>query len=231
MLSLGTLAFAAPWALAALALLPALWWLLRVTPPSPRRVVFPPLRLLAALAARDETAVRTPWWLLLLRLALAACLILGVARPLLNADATLAGAGPVYVLIDNGWGSGDGWPQRIGEALRAIDRAERQGRGVVLVATAPPAAESGQPPPTLLPAARARELAQALTPSPWPTNRTAAVAAVLQQANAGRWPPGAVILISDGLDEPSEGTAALLERMAALGPPTVLLPNTTSFRC
>lgn len=228
MLSLGALAFATPWALAALALLPALWWLLRVTPPSPRRVVFPPLRLLATLASRDETAVRTPWWLLLLRLALVACVILGVARPLLNADATLAGGGPVYVLIDNGWGSGEGWPQRIGEALRTIDRAERQGRSVVLIATAPPATESAHPPPpALLPAGRARELAQALTPSPWPTNRATALAALLQQANAGRWPPGAVSWISDGLDEQREGNtaAALLERMAALGPPTVLLPK------
>ncbi|MFO1119652.1 MAG: DUF4159 domain-containing protein [Rhodospirillales bacterium] len=228
MLSLGALSFAAPWALAALALLPALWWLLRVMPPSPRRVVFPPLRLLATLAARDETAVRTPWWLLLLRLALVACLILGIARPLLNADATLAGTGPVYILIDNGWGAGEGWPQRIDEALRTIDRAERQGRSVVLAATAPPAAESTHPPPpALLPAARARELAQALIPSPWPTDRPATLAALLQQANAGHWPPGAVIWISDGLDEPHGGAtaAALLERMAALGPLTVLLPG------
>jgi len=228
LLSLGALSFAAPWALAALALLPALWWLLRVMPPSPRRVVFPPLRLLAALASRDETSVRTPWWLLLLRLALVACLILGVARPLLNADATLAGAGPIFVLIDNGWGAGEGWPQRIDEAVRTIDRAERQGRRVVLIATAPPAAESAHPqPPALLPAARARELAQALTPSPWPTDRPATLAALLQQANAGRWPPGAVIWISDGLEEQRDGStaAALLERMAALGPPTVLLPG------
>ena len=228
LLSLGALAFAAPWALAALALLPALWWLLRVTPPSPRRVIFPPLRLLAALASRDETAVRTPWWLLLLRLVLVTCLILGVARPLLNADATLAGAGPVYVIIDNGWGSGDGWSQRINEAIRTIDHADRQGRSVVLLATAPVAAEGERfLPPALLPAGRARELAQALAPSPWPTNRAAAVAALLRQANAGSWPPGAVIWISDGLEEPrgSEPAAAVLERMAALGQPSVLLPK------
>ena len=31
---LGTLAFVEPWILAALALLPAIWWLLRATPPA-----------------------------------------------------------------------------------------------------------------------------------------------------------------------------------------------------
>ena len=135
MLSLGALSFAAPWALAALAALPALWWLLRVTPPSPRRVIFPPLRLLATLASRDETAVRTPWWLLALRLALVTALILGVARPLLNADGPLAGAGPVYVLIDDGWASAHGLVAADQRGhRRTIDRAERQGRSVVLLA-------------------------------------------------------------------------------------------------
>ena len=32
MLALGSLAFAAPWLLTALAALPVIWWLLRVTP-------------------------------------------------------------------------------------------------------------------------------------------------------------------------------------------------------
>ena len=40
------LAFSAPLALSALVLLPALWYLLRLTPPRPREVSFPPLRLI-----------------------------------------------------------------------------------------------------------------------------------------------------------------------------------------
>ena len=39
MLTLGSLAFASPWLLAALAVLPVIWLLLRVTPPAPRRAV------------------------------------------------------------------------------------------------------------------------------------------------------------------------------------------------
>ena len=49
MLNLGAIGFASPWFLTALLALPAIWWLLRVTPPSPREVSFPPLRLLLGL--------------------------------------------------------------------------------------------------------------------------------------------------------------------------------------
>ncbi len=61
------LAFAAPAVLAALALLAALYLFLRVTPPRPRQVVFPPLRLLLGLDDKDATPAKTPWPLLALR--------------------------------------------------------------------------------------------------------------------------------------------------------------------
>ena len=38
------LRFGAPWVLAGLLALPVLWWLLKVTPPQPRRIFFPPLQ-------------------------------------------------------------------------------------------------------------------------------------------------------------------------------------------
>ena len=52
-----------PWILAALAALPLLWWLLRVTPPLPRRTFFPPLKLLRGLEDEEQTPAATPWWL------------------------------------------------------------------------------------------------------------------------------------------------------------------------
>src|SRR4029077_16397895 len=84
MLALGSLAFASPWLLAALAALPVIWWLLRVTPPAPRRIAFPAIRLLLALTPREQTPARTPWWLILLRTVLAALVILALAHPVLN---------------------------------------------------------------------------------------------------------------------------------------------------
>ena len=68
MLSLGPIGFAAPWLLLALPALPVLWWLLRVTPPAPKRKIFPATRILRDLRPLEATPARTPWWLLLLRL-------------------------------------------------------------------------------------------------------------------------------------------------------------------
>src|SRR5438874_2414986 len=93
MLALGSFAFAAPWLLTALAALPVTWWLLRVTPPAPRRIAFPAITLLLGLRPREETPARTPWWLILLRTVLAALVILALAHPLLNPQARLAGRG------------------------------------------------------------------------------------------------------------------------------------------
>ena len=69
-------AFSTPAVLLALAALPALWVLLRVTPPQPRRIDFPPLRLILDLVPKQETPARTPWWLLLLRLVIAGVVII-----------------------------------------------------------------------------------------------------------------------------------------------------------
>jgi hypothetical protein len=66
------LSFAEPLLLIGLLGLPLLWWLLRVMPPRPRRIEFPPTRLLFDIAPKEETPSRTPWWLTALRLAGAA---------------------------------------------------------------------------------------------------------------------------------------------------------------
>jgi len=54
------LGFSQPLVLLALLGLPVLWWLLRLIPPQPRRITFPPTRLLFEIAPRQETPRRTP---------------------------------------------------------------------------------------------------------------------------------------------------------------------------
>src|SRR5579863_7309086 len=92
------LSFGTPLILAALLGLPVLWWLLRVTPPLPRRIPFPPLRLLRGLEDEEQTPAATPWWLLLLRLLAAALLITALADPLLGREPKLATAGPLILV-------------------------------------------------------------------------------------------------------------------------------------
>src|SRR5215471_13476477 len=113
--------FAAPWVLLALPALPLLWWLLRVTPPAPRSETFPAIRLLMGLHAREETPARTPWWLLLLRMVAATLVILALARPILAPRSTLPGAGPVLLVIDNGWAAANDWAGRMQAASTVLD--------------------------------------------------------------------------------------------------------------
>jgi hypothetical protein len=212
MLALGSLAFASPWVLAALAALPIIWWLLRVTPPAPRRIPFPAIRLLLGLVPREETPARTPWWLILLRTVLAGLVILALAHPLLNPQNRLAGSGPVALVIDDGWAAARDWSQRQAAALELLAEAEREDRQVVLVTTA--ALPSDQPPPKLAPirAADARAAVQALQPKPWPGDRKTALARLdampLPQGSAAIW-------LGDGVEDGSG--AALADYLAGHG--------------
>jgi Domain of unknown function (DUF4159)/Aerotolerance regulator N-terminal len=128
------LGFAEPLVLIGLLTLPVLWWLLRMIPPRPRRIDFPPTRLLLEIAPREETPARTPWWLTLMRLAVAALIIIAAAGPLwhppLAAPQTRA---PVAILIDDGWAAAATWDARLRTADDIIARAADDRRAVALV--------------------------------------------------------------------------------------------------
>ena len=132
------LTFLTPWALAAIAALPVIWWLLRFTPPKPQHVRFPPLRLLLELVPREEQPDKTPWWLLLLRLALAAFLILAVAHPLLvPSDATRLAGNPLLVVVDDSWAAAKDWDRRLSVLQDLAATAQQAGVPVTIAATSP----------------------------------------------------------------------------------------------
>jgi hypothetical protein len=170
--------FAAPWVLLALPALPLLWWLLRVTPPAPRSETFPAIRLLMGLHAHEETPARTPWWLLLLRMVAATLVIAALARPVLDAGSSLPGSGPVLLVIDNGWASAGDWPRRVQAANNVLDRIERAGRQVALLATAPNGTGAVPQSTATMPVADLRARMAALHPEPWPSDRAASAAAL-----------------------------------------------------
>ncbi len=214
MLSLGPFAFAAPWLLAALVVLPAIWWLLRLTPPAPRRIAFPPLRLLLGLAPKEETPHRTPWWLILLRLAIAALVIVALAQPLLRASDVLVGDGPIVVVVDNGWASGAHWERRSDALDDILDRAARAERPLLIVASAD-LAIPGAAPPSLLPEAEARRLAAGIEPRPWPNDPAATLAALEAAAPPT---PLTAIWLTDGLKQgDGSGQAALAQWLQGQG--------------
>jgi hypothetical protein len=214
--------FASPWVLAALAGLPLLWWLLRITPPAPHTESFPALRLLLGLRATEETPSRTPWWLLALRVLAAALVILALARPVLDAGSAMPGDGPVLLVFDNGWASAPGWQKKLQAADSVLDRAERAGRKAALVATTADEEGAVSTPPLPVPDLRAR--LAALRPEPWPADRAAAVSVL----RAWKQPGTSVFYFGDGLADAAFSNFA--KAMTDVGPVTQVCCDATPIR-
>ena len=104
--------------------LPVIWWLLRLTPPRPQTEVFPPLKILARVLQPRGDAAPKPMVADLLRLLMAALVVLALAEPVFNPRETLPAAGAgLALVIDNGWASAADWEQRVATAERLIDDA------------------------------------------------------------------------------------------------------------
>ena len=188
------LGFAQPLILLGLLSLPVLWWLLRLIPPRPLRVEFPPTRLLFDIKPKEDTPSRTPWWLTLLRLLLATLVILAAAGPLWNPPvATTSGATPIALLIDDGFSAAASWDLRLRTADDILGRAEADNRGVALVTLGDATRDISLQPPA---AARVR-LTQ-LKPKPYAIERTDALPAISRLLAAT--PNMEVIWLSDGVD-------------------------------
>jgi len=227
----GSLNFVSPWLLTALAVLPALWWLLKITPPAARRVPFPALRLLLGLKAEEETPARTPLWLAILRLVLASLVVIALAHPLIGAPGHFAGSGPVLLVVDDGWAAAPDWSKRQEVMQEILTGIERERRAVAVLTTAPPESGEAIAPPAPSRASDARKLVQALTPKAWPSDRAAAKsaldAALAATEGAALRTPSAVIWICDGLDDQKGAAQALAQDLARLGPTRVLFGEET----
>jgi hypothetical protein len=181
------MSWTAPWLLAALAFLPLLWWLMRLLPPAPRTQIFP-ARVLLGHSATQSAQQRLPWWLILLRLLLLACLILGLAGPIWRAATARPTALRQTLIIDNGWSAATRFEEIRKLALRAIDDHSRAGSLVRLM----PTASNQTSAPEWMSPAMAKQQVQRLEPMAWAGNRAALT----------KWPAlGDTFMVSDGLDQ------------------------------
>ncbi|ATU90871.1 DUF4159 domain-containing protein [Phyllobacterium zundukense] len=218
------LAFGAPLILLGLIVLPIIWWLLRVTPPRPVREVFPPLKILAQLLNREETPNKSPWWLTLLRLLLAAFVILALSEPVWNPrPETLTGKEPVAIVLDNGWSSNEEWNARKETAERLIADAEHSGALIYILGTAEKANADIGP----FDANAALERLRALTVRPIPVDRRAAFARLkvaLANVTGTR-----IAYLNDGVDTPQ--TAEALKSLEGTGVASMIWyqPSITSL--
>lgn len=188
------LGFAQPLVLLGLLGLPVLWWLLRLVPPRPVQVAFPPTRLLFDIAPKQETPARTPWWLTLLRLLLAALIIIAAAGPLWNPPTAGSGSrAPILLLIDDGWAAAATWDTRMRTADDIVTRAEGNNRGIAIV----PLSETTRD-VSLETTAAARVRLSQLKPRPYSLVRADALPVISRFAAAT--PDFEMIWLSDGVD-------------------------------
>ena len=185
--------FASPLVLLALASLPALWWLMRITPPRPREIPFPPIKLVLDVEKKEEQPAKTPLWLLILRMAAAALVILAMAGPAWNPPSKGDdGKGPLLLLIDDTWGAAPRWEDRVGFAARRLAAAGRDGRPTALVALS----EGGR---EILAAdwQKTTERLRALKPQPRRIDRAAALPALTAFVAAQR--ETTIVWLADGI--------------------------------
>ena len=206
------LSFGFPAILWGLLALPVIWWLLRLTPPKPQTEIFPPLKILARVLRKEETPHQSPWWLTLLRLLMAALIVLALAEPVWNPRERLpTGGSALALVIDNGWASARDWERRVATAERLIADANATGSPVVLAFTAEKPNEDIGP----FDAAAALDKLNVAEPRPVPVDRQAIYARVA--AALDQLPGASVAVLADGLAAPGDDAAfsALLGRNPA----------------
>ena len=211
------LGFAQPLVLLGLLSLPVLWWLLRLIPPQPRRVAFPPTRLLFDITPKEETPQRTPWWLTLLRLTLAALVIIAAAGPLWNPPvATATAKAQLALLIDDGFPAAGTWDARMRTAEDLIARAEADNRGVALIPLSEPTRDISLETP-----AAARVRIKQMKPKPHAVERADALLAIGRFL--GATPDVELVWLTDGVDLGGGGEfVAALGRLVEQRPMTVV---------
>ncbi len=212
-MTLLSLAFSSPWALLALAGAPALYLLLRVTPPPPQKIAFPPLKLILGENRDEASPARTPLWLLILRMVLAALVVLAMAGPELAPPGAAARKGPLLLLVDNVWTAAPDWPDRIDAAAALLEEAGRAGRPAAVLALA------DQPQAALEAAGAALTRMRALAPRPFLPPRSRALDAMDEFVRAH--PETGVVWLSDGQQD-ADGRA-FAEKLAALAPGAQIL--------
>lgn len=211
------LSFLNPALLAALLALPLIYLILRVIPPAAKLVVLPTTRFLRDVEQKNPPTQKTPWWLLLLRLAVLAFLIVGLAGPYIKASEPLEGSGPINLILDNGWAAGQTWDSQRDAALALLQQAKRANRPVTLILTAPLA---GEEQPQIFPAQSPDAVIsqiKGLAPVSWP-GVPALVAPALKKDDTTIW-------ITTGLAEHGYGAlVSAAPNMRVFTPPKARLP-------
>lgn len=143
-LTLGGLTLLAPLTLLGLISLPIIWWILKITPPLPKKAFFPPLRLLQNVNTEEETPNATPLWLLLFRFLLIGLIVFALSLPIIK-QAEGIDERPLTLLLDTHWAAGANWNALSQDAEARISDARRKNLDVRIITTTRPSGNSDLP--------------------------------------------------------------------------------------
>jgi len=144
---MGSLSLLAPLTLVGIITLPLVWWILKISPPSPKRRMFPPLAILQGVETDEETPNATPIWVLLYRLLMVAVAVFALSMPLLQSEDP-SGDLPLTLILDDSAASAPIWDDLTDDARRRVRDAQRNNQDVVLIL-------GPEPDPMPIPAAEA----------------------------------------------------------------------------
>ncbi|KLN62259.1 hypothetical protein WH96_01680 [Kiloniella spongiae] len=136
MLNLGIIGFLNPWLLLGLITLPVVWLILRITPPSPKKVTFPALRLLLGLQGATSRPERTSWWLIFLRVMILLILILALAEPIYAPVKRTDTTYNTLVLLDNDWASAGSWTKQLATLRSVLEQNKGNRNQIAFLTTA-----------------------------------------------------------------------------------------------
>jgi hypothetical protein len=178
---------------------------------------------LLELVNRQEQPDKTPWWLMLLRLAIAALVILGVSHPFFAPGQSVGISNtPLLIVVDDTWAAAKNWIDRK-TALADIVNASRETGSVINIATTAPASR----PIDIVAANTDSALDQVAALEPKALNADRAGLMRRLKTDFGSSKALRVIWLSDGLDQASalefsNGLATLANGNASV---EVLLPD------
>ena len=157
--------------LLALALVPIIWWVSRLVPMSPKRIIFPATRFLRNLMSERQAAKNAPIWLKILRAAGLILIILAVSNPIirLKNQSTEAFPNKFIFVIEDSYSAAPDYDTRqsqlksIFESLKANLKSDSQFY-VIATSAKEPSENGNHPEPMDIDTAAAR--AQSLKPIP-----------------------------------------------------------------
>ncbi len=211
-LTLGGLTLLAPLTLLGLISLPIIWWILKITPPLPKKAIFPPLRLLQNVTTEEETPNATPLWLLLFRFLLIGLIIFALSLPIIK-QADGIDDRPLTLLLDTHWAAGANWGAMSQDAEARLEDARRKNLNVRLITTTRPSTQSDLP--SFVPADQALNDLKSIFPEALPFDAAYVEASLNRPDISFALEDSDAIWVSAGVDSDAMQAAAELLKTAA----------------